>query len=303
VTVLVILLLVFLSGTTAALALGRLVPEILRRRYGDLVAREWTEDGRRRSLAPFRAWRLAVAAVSRSITLRAGGAGWLRKLGRDLERGQGPGAETPEGFLARAFLEGLCLTVALLLFSFLAVGRPLVLLALAVGLLHAAVLRPNMVRARARRRLGAILRRLPYAMDLMILMVEAGATLDEALATVASGADRGDPLAEELERALAEAGAGATSRASLRRMAERLDLDELTSLVIALERADTTGAPIAELLETQSEVVQRRRMQRAERLAVEAPVKMMFPNMLILIAVLLIVLGPIFIQLVGRGVV
>jgi tight adherence protein C len=82
-----------------------------------------------------------------------------------------------------------------------------------------------------------------------------------------------------------------------------LDLDELTSLVIALERADTTGAPIAELLETQSEVVQRRRMQRAERLAVEAPVKMMFPNMLILIAVLLIVLGPIFIQLVGRGVV
>lgn len=292
--------LAFLAAAAAAAAVVRAVPEALRRRHPDLVGHLWSEGGRRRSAAPFRAWRLAVAVASREIGRRTGAAekGWLANLERDLRRSGAPAGESPERFLARALLEGAGLTLGLALLSQLTLGRPLLLLALGSGLFHSLLVRPQMLRSAARERLGAILRRLPYAMDLMVLVVEAGGTLDEALETVTASRREGDPLAVELSAALAEVGAGGTRSAAFRRLAERLDLDELTSLVAALERAQATGAPVAETLEAQSEMVQRRRMQRAEKLAVEAPVKMMFPNMLILIAVLLIVLGPIFVQLV-----
>ena len=58
---------------------------------------------------------------------------------------------------------------------------------------------------------------------------------------------------------------------------------------------------MAKTLETQAEVFRFRRLQRAERLAVEAPVKMMFPNMLVMLAVLLLVLGPVLVKLGQDG--
>jgi tight adherence protein C len=309
-----VLLLAFVSAAAAAGAAVRALPEGLRRRHPDLVARLWSEPGRQRSPAILRVWRLALAVVSREVAARlpapsgteAGGraaeredSGFLENLARDLSRAGEGREETPEGFLARALVEGVCVAAGLTLFFLLTLGRPLLLLALASGAFHTLILRPQTLRSRARERAGKILRRLPYAMDLMILVVEAGGTLDEALETIAAERDD-DPLADELALALAEAAAGGGRTRALRRMAERLDLDELTSLVIAIERAEATGAPIAETLATQAEVVQRRRMQRAERMAVQAPIKMMFPNMLIMIAVLLIILGPIFVQLVTQ---
>lgn len=303
-----VLLLAFVSAAAAAAAAARGLPEALRRRHPDLVARVWAEDGRRRSSWSWRAWSLLLAVVSRELSARWGAASGNRdgtsgsptdRLARDLARAGAAHEETPQRFIARALLESAAISVGLALCFQLCFGRPLTLLALASGAFHGLVIRPQMLRSRARERAGKILRRLPYAMDLMILVVEAGGTLDQALRTV-SAERSNDPLADEVAAALAESEAGGTRTLALRRMAERLDLEEMTSLVIAIERAETTGAPIAETLATQAEVVQRRRMQRAEELAVQAPIKMMFPNVLIMISVMLIILGPIFVQLITQ---
>jgi tight adherence protein C len=265
-------------------------------RHPDLVAEYRTEAAD--SVWPYRAGRLAVRLVSRELPQsRLSGA--RRRIAEDLGRAGAPVALTPEDFLSRALLEGCGIAAMVAVLMLALTGRPFVLLAGGLGLLHALGLRPHLLHAQAQERVLRIQRRLPYAMDLAVLVLRAGGTLREALALVAER--QGDPLAEEIALALTQMRAGTHSAKALIDMADRVRLEDLSTLVIGLNRGEEVGAPMAQTLETQAEIFRFRRMQRAERLAVEAPVKMMFPNMIIMLAVLLVVLGPIFVKLVTEG--
>jgi tight adherence protein C len=247
---------------------------------------------------PSRSGRLAVRLVSRELP-QSWLAGLRRRIDGDLARSAASKSLTADAFLARALLEGLGLAVAVAALCLALAGRPFVLLAVGVGLLHALGIRPHRLHAEAQERVLKIQRRLPYAIDLAVLVLRAGGTLREALTLVAERS--GDPLAEEIALALAQVRAGTSQPNALSALAERIRLEDLSTLVIALNRGEEVGSPMAQTLETQAEIFRFRRLQRAERLAVEAPVKMMFPNMLIMLAVLLVVLGPIFVKLINEG--
>jgi|GEM_PF-1966311 len=212
-----------------------------------------------------------------------------------------PANETAEDFVASAITEGIFLTFGLSALLWVTVGTPFLLLTAGVGLLHTFGLHPQLLRSAARQRVGKIQRQLPYAIDQMVLVLEAGGTLRESLALLAQDSEE-DPLGQEVAQVLGRMAGGRSLNEALVDMSNRIRLEDLSSLVIAINRGEKTGAPMIRTLETQAEIFRFRRLQRAERLAVEAPVKMMFPNIIIMLAVLLLVLGPIFVKLIQTDV-
>ena len=146
-----------------------------------------------------------------------------------------------------------------------------------------------------------IQRALPFVLDLLTLSVEAGMDFMTALQR---NVERGklDALAEELIRVIREIQIGKTRREALRDMSRRVGLQELRSVVNALIQADELGVSIGTILRIQSDQIRQRRFERAEKLANEAPVKMLGPLVLFIFpSVFLILLGPIIARLVQTG--
>lgn len=144
---------------------------------------------------------------------------------------------------------------------------------------------------RIRERQDSIVKSLPDALDLMTISVEAGLGFDAALAKVTEKWDT--DLAYEFGRVISEIRLGKNRRDALRDMAERADVDELTSFVAAIVQADQLGVSIGKVLRVQSEEMRVRRRQRAEEKAQKAPIKMLFPMAFLLMpALFIILLGP-----------
>ena len=149
-----------------------------------------------------------------------------------------------------------------------------------------------------RKRHFAIMRALPFVLDLLTLSVEAGMDFMSALQR---NCDRRrlDPLNEELIRMTREIQMGTARRVALRNMAERVRQPDLKAVSFALIQADELGVPIGPILRIQSEQLRARRFDRAERLANEAPVKMLGPLLLCIFpAVLIVLLAPILLEAV-----
>ena len=139
----------------------------------------------------------------------------------------------------------------------------------------------------------AILRSLPFVLDLLTLSVEAGMDFMSALQRSVEGR-RIDELGEEILRVVREIQLGTTRRNALRAMARRIDLPDVRSVVNALVQADELGVSIGAILRIQSDQIRQRRFDRAEKLANEAPVKLLGPLLLFIFpAVFLILLGPV----------
>lgn len=152
------------------------------------------------------------------------------------------------------------------------------------------------LRGTVKRRHLAIMRALPFVLDLLTLSVEAGMDFMSALQRNCERR-KIDPLNEELIRMTREIQVGTPRRVALRNMAERVRQPDLRSVVHALVQADELGVPIGAILRIQSDQLRSRRFERAERLANVAPVKMLGPLMLCIFpAVFIILLGPILQQ-------
>ncbi len=142
-----------------------------------------------------------------------------------------------------------------------------------------------------RSRQARILRALPDALDLLTISVEAGLGFDAAMSRVAD--KWANELTEAFTRVLVEIQMGTLRREALRSMADRVEVPELTSFVAAIIQADQLGVSLARVLRIQSEQMRIRRRQRAEELAHQAPIKMMFPLVfLIFPALFIVLLGP-----------
>lgn len=139
----------------------------------------------------------------------------------------------------------------------------------------------------------SIQRALPFVLDLLTLSVEAGMDFMSAMQRNCERRKL-DPLNEELIRTIREIQVGTSRKNALRNLSDRVDLPELKSVCNALIQADELGVSIGSILRIQSDQIRGRRFDRAEKLANEAPVKMLGPLLLFIMpAVFVILLGPI----------
>ena len=148
-----------------------------------------------------------------------------------------------------------------------------------------------------RKRQKAILRSLPFVLDLLTLSVEAGL---DFMSAMQRNVERRkiDELGEELLRVIRETQLGASRRQALRAMAKRVGLPELTSVVNALVQADELGVSIGAILRIQSDQIRQRRFDYAEKMANEAPVKLLGPLLVFIFpTVFLVLLGPVVLRI------
>ena len=154
------------------------------------------------------------------------------------------------------------------------------------------------LRSTLKKRHFSIMLALPFVLDLLTLSVEAGMDFMSALQRNCARR-RLDPLNEELIRMTREIQMGIARRVALRNMADRVRQPDLKAVAFALIQADELGVPIGPILRIQSEQLRARRFDRAERLANEAPVKMLGPLLLCIFpAVLIVLLAPIILEAV-----
>lgn len=151
---------------------------------------------------------------------------------------------------------------------------------------------------RTRKRKETIARGLPDALDLMVVCVEAGMGLDAAINRVGQEMKVSNPIVSEEFRILSmELRGGHTRRTALRRLADRVNLDEVRNFVTLLIQTDKFGTSIAQALRVYSDTFRTKRYQLAEEVAHKLPVKLIFPLVFFIFPVLFIVmLGPALIQ-------
>ena len=149
----------------------------------------------------------------------------------------------------------------------------------------------SIVDRKGRNRQDEIRRQLADTIDLLAISVEAGLAFDAALLH-ARRTIRG-PLSDEIGRMLHEMQLGVRRVDAMRHLADRTDVVELRSFVLAMVQADVFGVSIANILRSQSQELRTKRRQRAEERAMKMPVKLVFPMILcILPALMVVVVGP-----------
>ncbi len=146
------------------------------------------------------------------------------------------------------------------------------------------------------RRKQNIIKKLPDALDLMTICVDAGLTFDLAMQKVDDKWD--DELAFEFGRVVHEMTLGISRRQALRDLTERLDVPDVTTFVAAILQAEQLGVGVAKVLRIQANQMRVRRRQRAEEKAQRAPVQILFPLIfLIFPTILIVLLGPALFQI------
>jgi tight adherence protein C len=174
-------------------------------------------------------------------------------------------------------------------------------IALAMAGLGVGYILPGMVLARlAKRRIHRIRLSLADALDLMVVSVEAGLGLDQALQRVGQELAFAYPdLSDELRLVNLELRAGKARSEALRNLADRSGVDDLQSLVTMLIQTDKFGTSVAQSLRVYSETLRTKRRQRAEEAAAKTGVKMVFPLVFCIFpAIWVVTIGPAAIKFV-----
>jgi tight adherence protein C len=202
-----------------------------------------------------------------------------------------PGGISAIDFMGARILVGILLGVAMFMVS----SRLQTLMSgLLIGASSAALgyLLPAVwLGMRIKKRRNEIERKLPDALDMLTISVEAGLAFESAMLRVA---DRWDnALTRELRQAVLEMRVGAPRDEALRRMAARSDVAALRTFVAVLIQSSQLGVSIAEVLHSQAALMRQKRRQRIEAMAHEAGIKMLFPLVfLVFPALFVFILGP-----------
>lgn len=194
-----------------------------------------------------------------------------------LKRGGVEFAISARQFIVSKYIASVVVLAAMLLVGF-ALERNL----LALGCIFAlgAFFYPELwLKEVGKTRQANILRTLPFYLDIITLSVEAGSNLTGGMSqAVQKSAD--SPLRREFSRVLRDIRAGRTRAESLRDLADRTGSTAVQNVVGSLIQAERTGSSLGSLLRAQSEQLRTERFQRAEKLAMEAPVKLLGPLMM-----------------------
>ena len=172
-------------------------------------------------------------------------------------------------------------------------GRDLLLWILGAGAL--AWIGPSAVLSRKiRLRKKEIQRALPDALDMLVICVEAGLGLNQALLRVSEEVETMSPvLSEELQIVNLEMRAGTPREDALRNLGERTDVPDLRALATMLIQTDRFGTSIAQALRVHSDTLRTKRRQRAEEAAAKTTIKLVPPLVFFIFpAIFVVVLGP-----------
>jgi tight adherence protein C len=223
-----------------------------------------------------------------------------QRIRRDLEAAGNPSGYSVEEYLAICLLSGIGIAFVVAIFDLLVWGGGSVFLtAPAMGVIGFIVPAWALYDA-AKRRLSRVSGQLPYTLDLISLVMQAGSTFPEAVETLIRD-DPNDDLNQELRVALNEMSFGTTRAQALQNMADRIPLESLRSIVGAVNQAEDLGTPLASILKLQAEMLRMHRSVRAEKLAASASLRILVPSMLILMAVVAIVFAPLLIMYIQEG--
>lgn len=242
----------------------------------------------RRLSALYRVFQPAIGAFARfnRAAFREG----LPRIQREIQAAGLPRFWLPEEYLARCQLIALLTTPVYVWLFFRAFDTAGLFPAALMVLLTAWLLRRRLA-ARARGRLKHIKRRMPFLLDLLTLLIEAGSTFLAALSQAVDEFE-GHPVAEEFGRVLADVNMGKTRMEAFRAMRDRLADDEITSIIGSIVQGEKLGTPLAGVFRAQADVLRVKRTQRAETIAGEAGVNMLLPAVLIMVATVLVIIGP-----------
>jgi tight adherence protein C len=155
------------------------------------------------------------------------------------------------------------------------------------------------IAARIKSRQKQMQKALPDALDLLVVCVEAGLGLNQALVRVSEEIERvSTVLSEQIGLVNLEIRAGTPRDEALRNLADRTGLEDIRSLVAMLIQTDRFGTSIAQALRVQSETLRTKRRQRAEEAAAKTTIKLVFPLVLFIFpAMFVVILGPALIQI------
>jgi len=156
------------------------------------------------------------------------------------------------------------------------------------------------VRIRAKRRQRLIRKGLPNALDLMVVCVESGLGLDQAIVQVAKELQFAHPeISQEFGLMNLEMKAGSRRADALRNLADRTGVEEVKKLVAVLIQADRFGTSVAQSLRGHSEFMRVQTRQQAEEKAAKLGVKLVFPIFFCILPSLFVVtVGPVLVRIV-----
>ena len=281
----------------AALAVWLLMPNRVQQRVAVTRAGD-------NATAPVTRWRERVAAAVRPLArLSLPTEGWegsAMKI-RFINAGwRQPSA--PTIFFGLKSVLAFALPLLVLLFGgepLLASGSNHILFALVVAAAVGYYL-PNLALSHViERRQREIFESFPDALDLLIICVEAGLSLDQAIAKVAVEIDiKSKVLAQELQLVLMELRSGFSKESALRHLALRTGVEEIDLLVAMMIHADRFGTSMGDSLRVHADNLRTKRRQRAEEQAAKIAVKLLMPLIFMIFPTLMLVLvGPAMIQI------
>jgi tight adherence protein C len=168
------------------------------------------------------------------------------------------------------------------------------MIAIVVGLFGPPAVLDRFVTARTDR----IRKAVPDALDLLVVCVEAGVSLDAAMIRTSRDMYSSHPdMAMEMAHVVRRVNAGMVREQALQSLHRRTGVDELRTLVASMVQCERLGTSIGRVLRVNAETLRQRRRQRAEKRAAQAALKMTIPlAFLILPALMVVVLGPAALQ-------
>lgn len=147
----------------------------------------------------------------------------------------------------------------------------------------------------AEKRKHAVLRRMPFAVDLMALVMEAGGTFDDAMQSLLIESAK-HPIGQEFTAIQSACQMGRSRREALTEFQSRLEQNDIREFVHAVNNGEEFGSPLSQILRTQADQMRLKRSQWAEKAAGSAEVQIVFPGLLIMAACLLVVAAPVILR-------
>ena len=223
-----------------------------------------------------------------------------QKLGAQLQRAGLAYALTPEQFLAGQFVYA---ALGAFFFRWLGASFEFSILACTLWGLAAGFFYPMLwLREKIKQRQQKLLKALPFFLDVLTLGIEAGLNISGAIQKAAEKMHPG-PLTQEMNALMRDVRAGRSRLDALREMSARLNMPAMTSLVSAMIQGELTGSSLGPILRAQSDQRRTERFQRAEKIAMEAPVKMLAPLIIFIFPCTFIVIGfPIMVKFFASGI-
>jgi len=219
---------------------------------------------------------------------------YRKELRKKLNQAGNPRDLTPDGFIALILVSIFGIFILELLFL-----KTVNILTIAIAIFGGYFMPNASLNNLIAKRHRAILRELPNVLDLLTLSMEAGIDFNAAVNKVIAKSQK-TPLIEEFSLMQKGIRLGQSRREALEEMAKRVDLDALTSVTSAIIQADNLGASLGPVLRVQSEQMRVERFQLAEKLAHQAPVKMLFPLLfLIFPSIVIMLFGPLALKLMS----